>query len=129
MVMKKKMKTDHSSGQKFVDEILADMDSENVDPTAQEKALLESAKTIIDRMTKLEEAIQRDGEIIQSATGIRVHPAVAEYRQYAATLPKVLAGIIIGDSSGKNPVKVKAAQTRWNEVARREQLRKEAAGL
>ena len=49
--------------------------------------------------------------------------ADAEHRQQAATLPKVLVGIVIGDSmtgAQKNPAKVKAAQVRW---AKRDQLR------
>jgi hypothetical protein len=50
-------------------------------------------------------------------------PAVTEHRQVAATLPKVLAGVVVGDSATgplKNPAKQRAANIRW---ANRDRIR------
>jgi hypothetical protein len=41
-------------------------------------------------------------------------PAAVEHRQLAANLARVLSSVVVSDSTGgKNPVKQKAAQTRW----------------
>jgi hypothetical protein len=54
---------------------------------------------------------------VTSPTGqVRAHPAVVEHRQVAATLPRVLAGIVVGDSTvgaSRHPAKVRAAEVRW----------------
>ena len=114
-----------SPGRKMVAGILAQMLEFGVVPDAKEEALLDTARQIVDRLDALERSIARDGELLTNAAGvIRVHPAVSEHRNLAATLPKVLSGIVIGDSSaGKNPVKVAAAQTRWraHNIAKAEQ--------
>ena len=81
------------------------------------------------RFDEIEQA-RKDGRIsyTSSSTGVvRVHPAVVEHRQLAATVPRVLAAIIVGDSTagtGKHPAKVRAARARWD---RRDQLRETQA--
>jgi TPP-dependent indolepyruvate ferredoxin oxidoreductase alpha subunit len=60
---------------------------------------------------------------------VRVHPAVSENRQYAATLPKLLSGIVVGDSmtgGQKDPSKQRAPNARWS---RRDELLKSRAKL
>jgi hypothetical protein len=122
-----------SPGIQMVSEIIAEMLDAGVQPDAKENALLAAACSIVDRLSALEALILRDGELIDAPNGMtRVHPAVSEYRQYAATLPKVLAGIVIGDSASgvaKNPVKQRAANARWDRVARDNQSQKKLAGL
>ncbi len=107
-----------SPGERMVTEIRAEMAAEGVEPDAKEIALLDTARQLVDRMDALERIIGTDGEMIVTPTGqLRVHPAVTEHRQIAATLPKVLAGIVVGDTAtgaGKDPAKVRAARTRWN---------------
>jgi hypothetical protein len=114
-----------SPGAAMVAAILAEMTEAGVEPDAKERALLVTARQIVDRLDALEAIIARDGEMLTSATGIvRVHPAVPEHRQQAVSLPKVLSGIVVGDSSaGKNPTKQAAAQTRWrsHNIAKAEQ--------
>ncbi len=113
-----------SPGQRMVSEILAEMTQAGVEPDAKEQALLATARQLVDRLDALEAIIARDGEMLTNAVGmVRVHPAIAEHRQQAATLPKVLSGIVVGDTmSGtqKNPAKVRAAQVRW---AKRDSVR------
>lgn len=104
-----------SAGAALVASIRAEMDEDEIDPSATEEALLRLASELADRIAKLEAVIAADGEILTSATGaIRMHPAAVEHRQLALALARVLGGIVIGDSgAGKNPVKQRAAQARW----------------
>lgn len=101
--------------------ILAEMAEEGVEPDAKETALLDAARQLVNRMAALEEVIATDGEIIASPSGVvKIHPAVSEHRQLAATLPKVLVGIVVGETvAGKDPVKQRAANQRWANRDRR----------
>jgi hypothetical protein len=124
-------KKEPSPGERMVAEILAEMTEEGVEPDAKERALLATARQLVDRLDALEAIIERDGELVAGAGGLmRVHPAVAEHRQQAATLPKVLSGIVVGDSSGigKNPAKVRAARVRWANRDRRREAAAQSAG-
>ena len=96
--------------------VRAEMADVGLEPTATEETLLATAAVLVDRMAVLEARVAADGEVLVSKTGvIRVHPAATEHRQLAATLPKVLSGVVVGDStSGKNPSKVAAARSRWD---------------
>lgn len=122
-----KRQTPPSPGADLVAAILAEMKAEGVEPDAKEHALLTTARQLVDRLDALEQIIARDGEMVTGTNGTtRVHPAIAEHRQLAATLPKVLAGIVVGDTAvAKDPVKQRAANARW---ARRDRER-EAAEL
>ena len=119
---------EQSPGQRMVAEILAEMTEAGVQPDAKEVALLATARQLVDHLDALERAIAKDGALLTSSTGVvRVHPAVVEHRQLAATVPRVLAAIIVGDSTagaGKHPAKVRAARARWD---RRDQLRETQA--
>jgi hypothetical protein len=112
----------------MVAEILAEMTETGVQPDAKEVALLATARQLVDHLDALEQVIAKDGALLTSSTGVvRVHPAVVEHRQIAATVPRVLAAIIVGDSTagtGKHPAKVRAARARWD---RRDQLRETQA--
>lgn len=122
-----------SPGEHMVAEILAEMTQAGVEPDAKEQALLVTARQLVDRLDALEAIIARDGEMLTSKTGVvRVHPAVPEHRQLAVSLPKVLSGIVIGDSmSGaqKNPAKVRAAQARWTKRDTLREAQARRAGL
>jgi hypothetical protein len=119
---------EQSPGQRMVAEILAEMTEAGVQPDAKEVALLATARQLVDHLDALEQVIAKDGALLTSSTGVvRVHPAVVEHRQIAATVPRVLAAIIVGDSTagtGKHPAKVRAARARWD---RRDQLRETQA--
>jgi len=67
-------------------------------------------------MAALDVLIEADGERSTSDTGIvRLHPGIAEYRQHAIALSKVLTAVALVETNGakKDPDKVRAAQTRW----------------
>jgi hypothetical protein len=93
-----------SPGEALVAEVRAEMADFGVQPDAKEAALLAAAAVLVDRMAALEERVASDGEVLVSAGGaVRIHPAAVEHRQLAATLPKVLAGIVIGDTTSGQP--------------------------
>lgn len=78
-------------GQELIRRVLGEYDLE---PT--EVAQLEAAATLTDRRDALEEAIAEQG-VITAAYGGRVNPAVAESRQTAVALSRVLAAIKVAD--------------------------------
>ena len=81
-----------SPGERMVSEILAEMTEAGVQPDAKEVALLATARQLVDHLDALEQVIAKDGALLTSSTGVvRVHPAVVEHRQIAATVPRVLA--------------------------------------
>lgn len=104
-----------SPGRLMVESILAEMAEVGVVPDAKEEVLLDLARKLADRLADLEQVVARDGLMLTSPSGLlRVHPAAVEHRQLAANLARVLANVVIGDSTaGKDPRKVKAAATRW----------------
>ncbi len=66
-------------------------------------------------MSELDDVLTSDGVMLTSPSGrVSVHPALVEYRQAAGTLPRLLSSIVIGiTGEGANPVKSRAALTRW----------------
>lgn len=115
-----------SSGDRLVAAVLSEMKADGLQPDARELAMLDAARELRDRMTRLEALVDEDGERSISESGIvRLHPAVAEHRQAAVALTKVLSAVVIGETSGgvkKDPVKQRAAHARWDRA------RREAAG-
>jgi len=117
-------KPKQSPGQRLRAEIVSEMAEAHVIPDSKEDALLDAVQTMVDRMAELDAAVTRDGPLLTSGTGVtKVHPGLVEYRQLAGTLPRMLAGIVIGDSftgAPKDAAKQRAANARWS---RRDQLR------
>ena len=113
MATKKQPK--QSPGQVMVAAILAEMAEVGVEPDSKEQVLLDTARKLVDRLGALEAIVAAEGLMLTSPSGVvKVHPAAVEHRQLAANLARVLGNVVIGDSSaGKNPAKVRAAQTRW----------------
>jgi hypothetical protein len=59
-----------SIGADLIAAIVAEMAVEGVQPTAMEVALLRTAGQLVDRLAALEAAVEREGEIIVSKTGV-----------------------------------------------------------
>ena len=107
-------------GRTLVESILDDLAGQGLVPDAREVALLRTAGELRDRMDELSRLVGTDGERSVSESGIvRLHPAIAEGRQCAVALSKVLASIGMADTAGKAPRHQRAAQKRWADDARR----------
>jgi hypothetical protein len=106
---------EQSPGERMVSGIMAELTEDGVQLDAKEKALLATARQLVDRMGALEAIVARDGLMVTTEAGIKIHPAVVEHRLCATTLPRILAGIGAGDTSAgsKNPIKQRAATARW----------------
>lgn len=119
--MTSKQVTD-TSGAALVRRVLADMAAVGLEPDGRELELLGVAEALQDRIIELESAIAEDGLRTVSKNGVvHLHPAVSEARQTRAVLARTLAGIQMVDDA-RDPVKQKAAQTRWrahNEAKKR----------
>ena len=113
--MAAKRQPKQSPGQVMVAAILAEMAEVGVEPDSKEQVLLDTARKLLDRLDALERIVAKDGLMLTSVAGVvKVNPAAVEHRQLAANLARVLSNVVIGDSSsGKSPVKQRAAQTRW----------------
>ena len=99
----------------MVDRIMADMRANGLEPDGREVELLDLARRLADRLAALERAIAADGLSSRLSSGrIVANPLVAEARQTATALARVLAGVQMTESS-KDPVKQAAAQARWRE--------------
>lgn len=105
-----------TAGRALVAAVTAQLTADGLEPDARDQALLDTAARLADRMSELQRLVAEDGERSISTTGIvRLHPGIAEYRQHAVALAKVLASIALVETTGarKDPDKVRAAQTRW----------------
>lgn len=61
--------------------------------------------------------VAADGERTVSDSGmVRLHPGIAEIRQHAVALAAVLGRISLDDVSGKDPVKQRAARSRYRDL-------------
>jgi hypothetical protein len=82
--------------------------------TSTEEELLAVACDLADRIALLQNIVAIDGERRVAKDGtVRLHPALAETRQCEATLTRVVSAIRTMEEPEKNPVKQKAAQSRW----------------
>lgn len=106
---------EQTPGARMVSGIMAELTEDGVQLDAKESALLVTARQLVDRMDALEAIVARDGLMVTTEAGVKVHPAVIEHRLCATTLPRILAGIGAGDTTAgaKNPTKQRAAAARW----------------
>lgn len=102
-----------SSGAALAARLRAEMAAEDLVPDAKEVELLSIAAALQDRIVELEQLIEREGMSSTSKSGVvHLNPAVGEARQTRAALARVISGIQLHDD-GKDPVKQRAANTRW----------------
>jgi DNA-binding Lrp family transcriptional regulator len=103
-----------SRGDALVERLRGEMAGEGLIPTSGEEELLAVARNLADRIELLQQIVAVDGERRSMKDGrVQLHPALAEIRQCEATLSRVVNGIQTMEVAPKNPVKQRAAQTRW----------------
>jgi hypothetical protein len=103
-----------SAGEQLVAAIRAEMAENGLEPDSREEGLLASAARSRNRIAELERAIATDGLRHKAKDGrVTLHPAVAAIAQAEGVLARALSHIQLAPTM-KNPVKQKAAQSRWN---------------
>jgi hypothetical protein len=118
-----------SRGEALVERLRGEMTEQGLIPTSGEEELLAVAWDLADRIELLQRLVAVDGERRRMKDGrVQLHPALAEIRQCEATLSRVVNGIQTMEAAPKNPVKQRAAQTRWraHNLARVERDRRAA---
>jgi hypothetical protein len=113
-----------SSGAALVARLKAEMDAEELEPDGRDVELLSIAEALQDRIVELESVIAAEGMNTVSKSGVvHLNPAVGEARQTRVALARVISQIQLHDD-GKDPVKQRAASTRWrshNDAKKRSQ--------
>jgi hypothetical protein len=101
-------------GDSLVARLRGEMAEQGLVPTSVEEEHLATAKSLADRIERLQAMIRRDGESRKLKDGrIVLHPALAEARQCEAVLTRVVANIQTMESPTPNAKKQKAANARW----------------
>lgn len=104
-----------SPGEDLVAKIRAEMAAKQLEPDAREEGLLVQIRQVADDIAELRERIDVEGLTFKPATPggpPRMHPAAAEIRQSRAVLARLLSLIQL-EESVRDPVKQRAANTRW----------------
>lgn len=103
-----------SRGAELVERLRGEMAEQGLIPTSGEEELLTVVADLADRIEVLQQMVVVDGERRVGKDGnVRLHPALSEIRQCEATLARVVRGIQTMEDAPKNPVKQRAAQSRW----------------
>lgn len=103
-----------SRGEALVARLRGEMAEQGLIPTSVEEEHLVTAKSLADRIERLQTMVRLDGASVKAKDGtVKLHPAFAEIRQCESVLTRVVSGIQVMEAAPKNSVKVKAAQTRW----------------
>jgi hypothetical protein len=103
-----------TAGQALVARIHEEMRSQGLEPDGRELELLALAADLEDQRVSLLAAVKRDGRSKKLDSGrVVLHPGIAEARQTALALAKVLSGVQMEQVQAKDPAKQAAAQARW----------------
>ena|SRR5690606_1447762 len=103
-----------SPGAALVAAIRAEMDEFDLIPDAREEHLLAMLRDLEDRRARLQEIVDRDGDLVTSPSGVvKAHPASVEARSISLSITRILSAITTTPSNGKNPSKQRAAARRW----------------
>jgi hypothetical protein len=111
-----------TAGDRLVDGVLADLESQGLRPDSREVALLERARHAADRIAELESVLRINGSTYFDKDGLaRPSPLLNEIRQQAATLARVLSGVqMTAPSESKNVAKQRAGRASWAAAVARE---------
>jgi DNA-binding Lrp family transcriptional regulator len=103
-----------SRGEALVERLRGEMAEQGLIPTSGEQEQLTIVRDMADRIELLQRIVAVDGERRKTKDGrVVMHPCLSEIRQCEATLGRIVRGIQTMEDAPKNPVKQKAANTRW----------------
>jgi hypothetical protein len=104
-----------TAGEDLVAKLRRELDAKGLEPDAREEGLLHQIAQVGDEIAELRQTIDAEGHTFAPATKggpPRAHPLIAELRQSRALLGRLLSQISLEEST-RNPIKAKAANTRW----------------
>jgi hypothetical protein len=104
-----------SAGEQLVTQLRAELEVKGLEADSREEGLLVQISQVADEIAELRTLVDSEGWTFPPATRNgppRMHPAIAEIRQGRSLLGRLLAQISLEEST-VNPVKRKAANTRW----------------
>jgi hypothetical protein len=116
----------HEAGRRLWTRITAQYELE-----IHELQLLEAAARQLDAVAALGDIVGREGLMVETPGGIKVHPAVAEGRMGRIAFAKLMGQISLPTEADERPMTAaqrqaqRAAQARWGRVA---ELRGDARG-
>lgn len=103
-----------AAGRELVNAVLDDLAEVDLDPDSREVALLVQAGELRDRQAVIADSVAELGEVLISDSGVvKVHPGVAEARQHAVAIARVLSGLQLAADAPKDATKQRAARARW----------------
>jgi hypothetical protein len=118
-----------TAGKRLVQSIIDDMAARGLEPDCREQAALGIAEGLADKLEALDQAIAADGVSVTLKSGRPVvHRAIAEARQIALALDKVLQGVAMDEGVPVNRAKHAAAQARWRAHNEAKARRDKASG-
>jgi predicted kinase len=102
-----------SCGELLVERIVTDLAQHHLEPDQRDRELFDVIAEIRDEIEELKAVVESEGRtnLLKDGRPV-VHGAVVELRLQRAALAKLLSGLSL-DATGKNPVKQRAAITRW----------------
>lgn len=106
-----------SAGEQLVAGLRAELDAKGLEADARETGLLIQIRDVADEIAELRHTIDAEGHTFAPATKNgppRAHPLIAELRQSRALLGRLLSLIQL-EETVRNPIKQKAAATRWRQ--------------
>ncbi len=102
-----------SRGDALVARIRAEMAETGLIATSSEEEALTVVRDMADRIELLQGMIAQDGERRVHQGRIYAHPFISECRQLESALARIVSGIQTTETPAKNPVKQRAANSRW----------------
>ena len=108
------MSSKDSPGRVLVKRIIDDMARRNLEPTAKDHELLALAEGLADQLEKLKASAAANGYTTVIFSGsVVINPAVAAVNSTTLALAKVIGQVEMTELPAKDPVKQRAARTRW----------------
>jgi hypothetical protein len=103
-----------SCGELLVERVIADMSAHQLEPDQRDRELFSVVADIADEIEVLKRTVENEGRVVVLRDGRRVvHGAVVELRLQRGALSKLLSSLKLDTATVKDPIKQRAAMTRW----------------
>lgn len=106
-------------GEALIKPIIDEMKKSGFEPDSKETAALRQAALLADRQSELQAVVDKEGVTVSTTRGTAVNPCIAEIRQIAVAINKILGSVALADSTGapkKSARHQAAANRRWSRI-------------